>query len=856
MASDEVNDPMLNGTHGRDTIENPMIGCLPAKRLSAQVACISILAIIACAVVSWLGSGAKHRNELRFEKAIAIDRDGVKYEARQVSAPPYPYQAVRVQWRVVNDRGVPLLRCAPPDALFESPSVLREHERRPVRAHGAMVWIDSPYRNTPNTTTRERRNGIGYPLLPGECSSGSGSLAATWARNNKPLRVGDPVFTVPGRYRISVTLSHPRQERPSLAIEVEVLEPQGAEKQACDALEDDRVLRSALMSPVDVPGFSLAPRLRRFIDQYGKTSYADYARFALARHFLRGAGPRTRKQGSVDEIAASLHTYFNPTSTTSAADRRTVLRERLRHYFFPAGFSREASDAIDAMATAAVEPNEPRFTSAARTLASLIHVSAEERQVAIELLDELKSSAREGFAYMPNVLIALKCALEAEGSARSKEIRDVLETTYPDAIEVVEELAHEIPPDIWREFRVKRCAYPRRSEGQRVAVSRPPLTLHAARISSDPFPYQAVRVSWHVCNFGEVTLGPRSWTDEWLASLQCGQTEKGLRRPYLLIALHDRISGSTPATPFAQPSQGRAVTLGPKECCELSAALAADWSNVAGELRVSQPLFPVSGSYVISATYTFDRPTERQVILETAINVREPSGNDLAACNALTEDVELRNALISPIGAPPLSIVPRLEKFLADYNGTSYANYARFALARHYMRASGSGLQRDRLGAMRFAEELINQHYPVRAKDALRAELRKWAAQRATLDEVANKAVDDAVSHYFIGEHPFRRDVEILAGATGTSRDACSASLDILKKIVATGDGGFAYMPHVFIAIAECARLTGTSVGDMRFVLRAEYSDAAEVIDYFASELPEQEWQAFRVSTATEQLNP
>lgn len=829
-----------------------MIRPPPPKKLSAYVPWLAALAIAVCAIGWWLGNDAARRNEYPSRKAVAVDREGVKYEAWQASAAPFPFQAVRVRWRVVNDGTAPLLRCAPPDALFQSPMVLREHESQPIHAERAMVWIDSAYRNTPNTTARERQNGVGYALLPGECSSGSGALAAVWTRNNKPARVGDPLFAAPGRYRISVVLPRPRQDFPSLAVMVEVLEPKGAEKHACDALERDHKLRSALMSPIDVPGFSLAPRLEKFIDEYGQTSYADYARFALARHFLRGAGPRTRNQDTEDKIATSMHSYFNAAAVESASDRRTLLRQRFRHFFFPAGFSEEASEAIDAMATAAAESDEANYNSAARKLASLIHVSDEERRAGIRLLEEVKSSTRQGFAYMPNVLVALKCTLEATGSERSKEIRDTMESSYPDAIEVVEEIAHEASAEKWRDFRVTRCADPRRLVGDSIATSKAPIALQAACLSPDPYPYQAVRIRWRVCNEGQVTLGPRSWGDGWLANLQYGRPEEKLRPTYLLVALCER----TAAAALALPSHGRTVALAPSECCELSAALAADWSSVAGDLRISQPLFPTAGSYIISATYTFDPPTEGHATLQTPILVREPQGDELAAFNALTEDIELRNALMSPIGAPHLPVVPRLEKFLADFGQTSYANYARFALARHHMRGSGSSLQRDRLGAGAFADDLIKSHYAADAQDALKERLQKWAAQRASLDEVANKAIDDAVSWYFQSEHLFRGGVELLAGATGATRDARRAALKILKEIVATGDGGFAYMPSVFIAIAECARLTGEWVGDMGFVLRAEYSGAAEVIDYFAGEVSEQDWKRLRVTRTGVQLSP
>jgi hypothetical protein len=71
---------------------------------------------------------------------------------------------------------------------------------------------------------------------------------------------------------------------------VEVKEPQGDDKKVWELLQKDEQLAGALMCPVDAPSDDVRPKLIQLLKDYPKSSYAPYARFALARHYFNGTG--------------------------------------------------------------------------------------------------------------------------------------------------------------------------------------------------------------------------------------------------------------------------------------------------------------------------------------------------------------------------------------------------------------------------------------------------------------------------------------------------------------------------------------------------------------------------------------
>jgi hypothetical protein len=94
-----------------------------------------------------------------------------------------------------------------------------------------------------------------------------------------------PFFVSPGEYGVSLVYRNSNSECwPRARINIEVQKPKGPDAEALDVLEEDEELRFAMLSTTSAPGDELAERLRGLCRRFPKSSYAAYARFALARH--------------------------------------------------------------------------------------------------------------------------------------------------------------------------------------------------------------------------------------------------------------------------------------------------------------------------------------------------------------------------------------------------------------------------------------------------------------------------------------------------------------------------------------------------------------------------------------------
>jgi hypothetical protein len=163
-----------------------------------------------------------------------------------------------------------------------------------------------------------------------ERTSVSFAFAALW-RDDQGQRLpwdrGVPIFDQPGTYLVKCKylVSVKRLKGPEPAgveekyieqvLEVKVAAPEGPDKAVYDLLKKDQQLASALMRPVDAPAKEAVPKLKEIIEKFPKSSYAPYARFALARAYLNGLGldtpsSRVRRALTGDELeAVTKHHY-------------------------------------------------------------------------------------------------------------------------------------------------------------------------------------------------------------------------------------------------------------------------------------------------------------------------------------------------------------------------------------------------------------------------------------------------------------------------------------------------------------------------------------------------------------------
>lgn len=766
---------------------------------------------------------------------------GMQIEVWLDSDPPFPYQAARLRSRISNAGKLTLARCGPDEGLFHSCRIGGPDAHR-LLSPSRAVMVHDYHAYSLSASPMEIKDRLVSCLLPGEYTSASEAIAAESTRNEKnawqPIIV--PFFSAIGEYSVHayIAVDHKTRQSQHVSITIRVVEPEGDEWRAYKTLEGDYELRVAMVSPVNAPADETRERLQGFIRDFGATSYGDYARFALARYYMGGSGERLRLNSDKVRQLADGVLWAN-----GLADRANPVEDYLRRWCKGRPRSDVAVESAVAEIVATVDQSRSRLEAAVGNLVKLTEPEID-LPAAIALLDAIRVSDNKGFAYRPNALVALKVALEASEPKRANEIKQVLLSDCPDALVVLEELSHDVSNDDWRAFRVRRrTELPPTARGELAAVAEPPLAVEVARLSNEPYPYQAIRLRWSVANRGAVSLAPRAWAERWFDNLRVRPPVAAKFDPaYRLTAFRDSAGGAAGTVSLTDLNQRQPLGLGPGQRVAASAAMSAWWSSKAGQLQIDKPLFVQRGPYTMSIRYPLDPATQAQMTVEATINVGEPAGDERRACDALAADESLRNALLSPVDAPPLDVLPRLEEFLSDFSETSYGNYARFALARHHLRGCGESLRRDRLATLDFVKELSHIPLADRNADDLRRRVTQWASRRAALNDEINAFIDEAVTG-FMNRHPEYPFLK-LASATGVTKPQREAAIELLDQVGL--NESFAYMPNVLVAIKEAYAMDGPT-GEWQQILRQYYPDAIEVIECLAADIPADKWSTFRV---------
>lgn len=143
------------------------------------------------------------------------------------------------------------------------------------------------------------------------------------------------------------------------------------------------------------------------------------------------------------------------------------------------------------------------------------------------------------------------------------------------------------------------------------------------------------------------------------------------------------IGGARPTPGFESAPRTQLVplVLPPHSQSTIRYSFAAEWLGA----DAAVPLFPEAGTYSFRLYYD----DELQIV------VREPVGDDKLIVDQLRADPDLAAAMMSPIGRPPDEMLRSLERLVKLYPESTYADYARFALARHYANPPGAGSLRN-----------------------------------------------------------------------------------------------------------------------------------------------------------------
>jgi acyl-CoA thioesterase-1 len=243
-----------------------------------------------CAVV--LLSAAVHASA-GADAPDVIQPQEVEYRVELVGRSPFPFQPVRLAAVVKNVSVRRLPRFVQPDSFADHPQVQGPFDDgfRSIPGSVSPVEPGSPGKTW---TSIGFKNSLARPTLdPGDRVITTFALVASWSHGSGlPHPDGVAVFPEPGKYRIRFTysvnnrLGDERREE----VTVDVPEPTGDDAAVYRLLRRDRALAAAVMSSVSSPTVEQVVGLQSILSRYPSSSYAPYAKFALARSHLQGIG--------------------------------------------------------------------------------------------------------------------------------------------------------------------------------------------------------------------------------------------------------------------------------------------------------------------------------------------------------------------------------------------------------------------------------------------------------------------------------------------------------------------------------------------------------------------------------------
>jgi hypothetical protein len=227
------------------------------------------------------------------------------------------------------------------------------------------------------------------------------------------------------------------------------------------------------------------------------------------------------------------------------------------------------------------------------------------------------------------------------------------------------------------------------------ALPTPDLKLTVEVVGGNPLPFQAVRLRVTVENVGEHPT-PR------LRPLEATACVVGIRR-----------AGKTEFAPLVVPRVVKLEENGDIICLRLGIG-DSTFSLRPGErlpvafpigthlgdpeklkpraIPSAEPLFPEPGTYALRCQYTYgyeadDRDVKNvSVYGEVTVEVGKPAGKDKKWADALARDAALVRVLLQPAKVCTVEQAESVRRLLEDAPDSTYADYGRLALARHYLR--------------------------------------------------------------------------------------------------------------------------------------------------------------------------
>jgi len=393
-----------------------------------------------------------------------VDLTAPSYTVVPVGDMPLPYQAVRLRQRFQNTgTGVLNALCVTPFLAIKGPG---SGEYRNLTQ---SVFLVEPGQGLPAMASGRTWNpNANVQLVSGESLSRT-SASAVNVENDRRV----PLFPEPGGYFISWTGVNDYGRN----VLVSVRAPEGADAAIYRLLQQDALLAQAIIAPMNIPDSQTAAQLEAIVRQSPNSTYADYARFALARARLRGWGLVALRHAltwSLKQEAEYLLEYLsNPRITKQFVFHKVVSelcrRDPLR------GQELRIAEELEAARTGTDDDRR----KAAERWAPFFYVSAEDRAAALAWLRQI---TRPGFAFRPHTLVIESRLIRIEQMLAQrkadtgpnwspkrqwelfcdfqhptvKPVTDILNRDYRDSIEWIREVLCSIKTEQeWRAFRVQ-----------------------------------------------------------------------------------------------------------------------------------------------------------------------------------------------------------------------------------------------------------------------------------------------------------------------------------------------------------------------------------------------------------------
>jgi hypothetical protein len=285
-------------------------------------------------------------------------------------------------------------------------------------------------------------------LKAGQSIRSSNAAGATWGqlKGVEGAPRFTPLFKSPGHYQF--TFMDDGHTHAKFQVDVDVAIPNGSDKEVWKMMQHDRQLTAVMLSTAicaDRDGMEL---LESIVQDHGKASYADYARFALARSWAKN--DLTWETRDRKKIAEYVKRRLAMTT-----DPKSSKLENLEHFFghvvcdLQGKEFQAANAAVETLAEGGIA-----FDQAMEQFIDCFWASDADLLQAETILKEIQDP---GFAYYPSTLILLKDIYHALGRVKDETaVQARLDRDFSDDREWLSWVhKRHVTPHEWCKFRIR-----------------------------------------------------------------------------------------------------------------------------------------------------------------------------------------------------------------------------------------------------------------------------------------------------------------------------------------------------------------------------------------------------------------